>query len=191
MLFWQHFGLKVFFTCIFIVLLFSKILELSFSDFVIVVFTRFIGGGCWRWHQCALYVLHNPNAPNKQKIPTLSYQHRTYKIGSALSHFIVAYFSMSDYPHLMNFFEIGFCLNAFCIFLLIELPPSHVAKAFFLKILRLFYLCLAQHFVVLFLAQGMLYGGIIIAQPMAYVLVLRLLGYFLSQSFLKSVHLFT
>lgn len=30
----QHFGLKVFFTCIFIVLLFSEILELLFSNFV-------------------------------------------------------------------------------------------------------------------------------------------------------------
>lgn len=42
--FWQHFGLKVFFTCIFIVLLFSEILELSFSDFVIVVFAVLLVG---------------------------------------------------------------------------------------------------------------------------------------------------
>lgn len=127
----QHFGLKVFFTCIFIVLLFSEILELSFSNFVIVVFARFIGGvvGGGISVLCIFYTIQM--LPTSKKYLLFPTSIGLTQIGSALSHFIVAYFSMSDYPHLMNFFEIGFCLIAFCTFLLIELPPSHVAKAFF------------------------------------------------------------
>lgn len=40
----QHFGLKIFFICIFVGLLLSQFLELMYSNFSVVIFARFIGG---------------------------------------------------------------------------------------------------------------------------------------------------
>ena len=127
----QHFGLKVFFTCIFVVLLLSQILELSFSNFWVVVFARFIGGvvGSGISVLCIFYTLQM--LPTSKKYLLFPASIGLIQIGSPLAHFLVASFSMSDYPYLMNCFEIGFCLIAFCVFLLIELPPSHTARAFF------------------------------------------------------------
>lgn len=129
----QHFGLKVFFSCIFVVLLFSQILELSFSNFWVVVFARFIGGvvGGGISVLCIFYTIQM--LPMSKKYLLFPTSIGLSQIGSVLAHFIVAYFSVGDYPHLMNYFEIGFCLIAFCVFLLIELPPSHTDRAFFLE----------------------------------------------------------
>lgn len=127
----QQFGLKVFFTCIFVVMLFSQILELMFSNFWIVVFARFISGVVGGGISVLTIFYAIQMLPMSKKYLLFPTSIGLAQIGSVLAHFIVAYFSMNDYPHLMNCFEIGFCLIAFCTFLLIELPPSHTAKAFF------------------------------------------------------------
>ncbi len=127
----QQFGLKIFFTCIFLVLLFSQILEFMFSNFWIVVFARFIGGVVGGGISVLTIFYTIQMLPMSKKYLLFPTSIGLSQIGSVLSHFIVAYFSVSDYPHLMNCFEIGFCLIAFCTFLLIELPPSYTAKAFF------------------------------------------------------------
>lgn len=126
----QHFGLKIFFICIFVGLLLSQFLELMHSNFSVVIFARFIGGVVGGGINVLTIYYALEMLPPKQRYLLFPISIGLIQIGSVLSRFIVAYFSISDYPHLMLCFEAGICIIAFCISLLIELPPSQIDKAF-------------------------------------------------------------
>lgn len=126
----QHFGLKIFFICIFVGLLLSQFLELMYSNFSVVIFARFIGGVVGGGINVLTIYYALEMLPPKQRYLLFPISIGLIQIGSVLSRFIVAYFSISDYPHLMLCFEAGICIIAFCVSLLIELPPSQIDKAF-------------------------------------------------------------
>ena len=129
----QHFGLKIFFICIFVGLLLSQFLELMYSNFSVVIFARFIGGVVGGGINVLTIYYALEMLPPKQRYLLFPISIGLIQIGSVLSRFIVAYFSISDYPHLMLCFEAGICIIAFCVSLLIELPPSQIDKAFLLE----------------------------------------------------------
>lgn len=129
----QHFGLKIFFICIFVGLLLSQFLELMYSNFSVVIFARFIGGVVGGGINVLTIYYALEMLPPKQRYLLFPISIGLIQIGSVLSRFIVAYFSISDYPHLMLYFEAGICIIAFCVSLLIELPPSQIDKAFLLE----------------------------------------------------------
>ena len=129
----QHFGLKIFFICIFAGLLLSQFLELMYSNFSVVIFARFIGGVVGGGINVLTIYYALEMLPPKQRYLLFPISIGLIQIGSVLSRFIVAYFSISDYPHLMLYFEAGICIIAFCVSLLIELPPSQIDKAFLLE----------------------------------------------------------
>lgn len=129
----QHFGLKIFFICIFVGLLLSQFLELMYSNFSVVIFARFIGGVVGEGINVLTIYYALEMLPPKQRYLLFPISIGLIQIGSVLSRFIVAYFSISDYPHLMLCFEAGICIIAFCVSLLIELPPSQIDKAFLLE----------------------------------------------------------
>lgn len=126
----QHFGLKIFFICIFVGLLLSQFLELMYSNFSVVIFARFIGGVVGGGINVLTIYYALEMLPPKQRYLLFPISIGLIQIGSVLSRFIVVYFSISDYPHLMLCFEAGICIIAFCVSLLIELPPSQIDKAF-------------------------------------------------------------
>lgn len=127
----QHFGLKIFFAIIFSGLVSSQLLELFYKDFYVVLFARFINGVVGsglaiRAIFCALEML---GASKRHLMFPASIG--MLQIGSALSRYIVAYFSINDTPHLMICFELGISLLALSTFLLIELPPSRYGKSIY------------------------------------------------------------
>lgn len=150
----QHFGLKVFFICIFVGLLSAQLLELLFSNFAVVVFARFIGGIVGGGiNVLTIFYALEMLAP-KQRHLLFPISIGLIQIGSALARFIVAYFSVGDYPHLMIFFEAGICLIAFCVFLLIELPPSRTDRAFFPEDSTIFFYALGTALCCLIFSTG-------------------------------------
>ena len=109
----QHFGLKIFFICIFVGLLLSQFLELMYSNFSVVIFARFIGGVVGGGINVLTIYYALEMLPPKQRYLLFPISIGLIQIGPVLSRFIVAYFSISDYPHLMLCFEAGICILLF------------------------------------------------------------------------------
>ena len=127
----QHFGIKTFFHIVFSLLIFANFIQLLDPTFTTTIIARFINGiiGSGITILSVFYTVEMLGSKYRYMMFAMSIG--LIQVGSAFSRFIVAYFSVSDIPHLMAFFEIGISLLALTVFLLIELPPSRVGKSFY------------------------------------------------------------
>ncbi|PAF53762.1 hypothetical protein BKH42_04525 [Helicobacter sp. 13S00482-2] len=129
----QQFGMRVFFGGVVIVLCIAHIIQMFSNNFYVYAFSRFLNGlvGSGLSTFCAYYAMQM--LPKTKTYLVMCVSVGLMQVGSPFARWLDPFLMLGEDAHLVAFIDTGTTLFVLAAYLLIELPPSQLGKAFSIR----------------------------------------------------------
>lgn len=129
----QQFGMRIFFGGVVSILCVAHIIQMFSDSFYIYAFSRFLNGlvGSGLSTFCAYYAMQM--LPKTKTYLVMCVSVGLMQVGSPFARWLDPYLMLGEDAHLVAFIDMGTTLFVLAAYLLIELPPSQLGKAFSIK----------------------------------------------------------